>query len=417
MRRTLITLLVLALFSAGCMPGNYHDPVAASGAMVGSAVTETSADYQTMRGLLLWGFYDLEIARDASSCSIAPDRSAMADWGYHLNAVKLLETSPCTNCLWLSNIHLLPNGDLSIDVSIKHPFDNPVYTGFDVRGIIMFPASQYFPDNDLRQQAELPPYDGWISRWSSWKKGDAELMNPDAWTEIWAPDITVWHLGFDVPYTTYPIQNYYPGKFASGEELGTVNAYRHFWSNENRHMFEVGKTVTRTYVIRPPAEGPVLASYAIYAHWAEPLKIPVTDPAVDFGPEANSPIPYEFWITQDSPIDPDPPHLENTEGEHIHWHIKSWDIGTEYWGLTYMDLLYVNCIGANAQQHSSGLPDDYGFTGFYADAYKLVPGWLPGEWPYFFNIRIENPKKPWWLPIAHDFYIADIAIEAPDGEW
>jgi len=265
----------------------------------------------------------------------------------------------------------------------------------------------------------LDPYEGgvnhcgWLERWASHKKGDAELMNPDAWTTIWAPDSEDWHNAFDVPYSTYPIQNFYPGKFASGGDLGTINAYRHYWSNPNRHMFEIGKTVARTYIIRPPAEGPILASYAIYAHWDEPLEIPVTDPATDFGPEANSPIPYEFWVTQDSMIDPDAPKEE--KGNHIHWHIKSWSIGSEYWGLVHSDLLDFGGAGGNATP--SGLPDDYGLGSFDTDAYELVPEWLPGEWPYFFNIRIENPKKPWWLPIAHDYYIADIAIEAPDGEW
>jgi len=417
MRRTLITLLlVLALFSAGCMHADYRDPVGASGNVLAPAFTQTDGDHEPGGSFQIWGFYDLEIARDGSSVTIAPDRSAMADWGYHLNAVKLLETSPCTNCLSLSNIYLLPNGDLSVDVSIEHPFDNPVYTGFDVRGIIMFPASQYFPDNDLRALANLEPWGDWHSRWSSWKKGDAELMNPDGWTQIWAPDTERWHSAFDIPYSMYPIRNYYPGKFASGEDLGTINAYRHYWSNPTRHMFEVGKTVTRTYVIRPPAEGPILASYAIYAHWDEPLKIPVTDPATDFGPEANSPIPYEFWVTQDSEIDPDAPLEERAK--HIHWHIKSRDIGPELWLTAYGDLLYVGGGGGNVYPHPSGLPDDYYIGDFDTYPYELVPGWLPGEWPYLFCVYVANPKKPWWkLPLATDWYIADIAIEAPDGEW
>jgi len=415
MRIQAITCMTLSLILiVGC--ASNRNPAATSPSLcdAGEAVVDQGAD--RWGSFQPWGFYRLEIARDGSRADMIPDRTASVSWGYHLNAVKLLETSPCTNCLSLGNIYVLANGDLSVDISIKHPFDNPVYTGFDVRGIIMFPASQYFPDNDLRALANLEPWGDWHNRWSSWKKGDAELMNPDGWTEIWAPDTERWHSDFDLPYSAYPIQNYYPGKFASGEDLATINAYRHYWSNANRHMFEVGKTVARTYIIRPPAEGPVLASYAIYAHWDEPLKIPVTDPTTDFGPEANSPIPYEFWVTQDSVIDPDAPN--DVKAKHIHWHIKSWSIGSEYWILVHRDLLYVGGCGGNAQPHPSGLADDYGLGSFDTDAYELVPGWLPGEWTYLFIMEVANPKQPWWkLPLATDWYIADIAIEAPDGEW
>ncbi len=414
LRTTYLAWILIGLISVGCAQGHLKDPL-----QPGYTPNQAEVKQGEMRPEIgefkLWGFYDLMIARDGSFCSVVPNRTATADWGYHFNVVRLLESSPCTNCLNLSNIYLLPNGDLSVDISIRHPFVNPQYTGFDVRGIIMFPASQYVPDNDLLALAGFDPLE-WHNRFSSHQKGDAELMNPDAWTTLWAPD-GPWHNDYDVPYSGYPIQNYYPGKFASGANLGTINAYRHFWSNDNRHMFEVGKTVARTYIIRPPADGPIEASYAIYAHWDEPLKTPVTDPATDFGPEANSPIPYEFWVTQDSVIDPDAPNEE--QAKHIHWHVKSWTIGPEHWRLPYVDLLgpYGGSCGGDAKPHPSGLPDDYTNGAFNTKGYEWVPDWLPGEWPYIFAIRIENPKKPWWLPIAHDFYIADIAIEAPDGEW
>ncbi len=335
LRNACLLWIVLPLLLSGCAQSGLNDPVAVSGQFPECASKDVTQVQFPSGGFIPWGFYDLQIARDGSTVTIFPNRTAMADWGYHFNVVKLLESSPCTNCLNLGNIYLLPNGDLSVDISIRHPFVNPQYTGFDVRGIIMFPASQYVPDNDLLALAGFDPLE-WRERWSSHEKGDAELMNPDAWTTLWAPD-KPWHNDFDVPYSGYPIQNYYPGKFASGENLGTMNAYRHYWSNDTRHMFEVGKAVTRSYVIRPPAEGPILASYAIYAHWDEPLKIPVSDPATDFGPEANSPIPYEFWVTQDSVIDPDAPGDE--KAKHIHWHVKSWSIGPEYWLFSYDDLL------------------------------------------------------------------------------
>ncbi len=363
----------------------------------------------------MWGMFDIEIARDGAQSSVAFNRSATAAWGYHLNAVKLLEASPCKNCLNVSNIHKLANGDISIDISITHPYDNPVYTGFDVRGIIMFPASQLYPDTELRELIGQPPWEAsWVHRIASSEKGDAELMNPEGWTTIWAPGWPKDHQEFQLE-DGYPIFDYYPGKFASGDNLGTINAFRRFYSSENRHMFEVGKTVTQTYVIRPPAQGPIQASYAIYAHWAEPLSIPVSDPAVDFGPEANSPMPFEMWITQDSLIDPDAPPEERVK--HIHWHIKTWDIGFEYWGAEDRNLTYHKGF-TSLKPHPSGEADDYCLAGFDTDDYGLIPGAYPGKWPYLFKVWIQDPNEPWWpLQLGTEWVLADIEIGPYDGQW
>jgi hypothetical protein len=366
----------------------------------------------------MWGMFDIEIARDGSFADVAFNRTATAAWGYHLNAVKLLEVSPCTNCLNTSNVHKLANGDISVDISITHPYDNPVYTGFDVRGIIMFPASQVYPDNELRSLLGLEPVGSWQYRISRHEKGDAELMNPEGWTMIWAPGMKDVVFGYDGQFQLeygYPIFDYYPGKYASGENLGSINAFRRFYSNVNRHMFEAGKTVTRTYIIRPPAQGPIEASYAVYAHWAEPLKIPVTDPAVDFGPEANSPMPYEMWITQDSVIDPDAPPEEKVK--HIHWHIKTWDIGFEYWGAEDRNLTY--CYGyTSLQAHPSGESDDYCLVGFDTDCYGGLPDAYPGKWLYLFKIWIQDPNEPWYpIALGTEWVLADIEIGPYDGQW
>jgi hypothetical protein len=115
-------------------------------------ITPGIPDYGTN---IPWGYYDLEIARDGSYAHIIPNRTVNWRWGIHLNAVKLLEQDPCTKCISTSNVHKLPNGDVSVDITITHPYKNPMYTGFDVRGIIMFPASQYIPDQELREKAGI----------------------------------------------------------------------------------------------------------------------------------------------------------------------------------------------------------------------------------------------------------------------
>jgi hypothetical protein len=373
-------------------------------------------------GYIPWGYYELMIARDGSSAEVIPTRSAEDIlWGYHINVVKFLETEPCTNCLWLSNIHLLPNEDVSVDVNLKHPFTDPIWTGFDVRGIIMFPSSQIFMDNNLRMQAGMDPFpeDMWRYRISNHDMyGDAELVNADGWTTAWSSQKNdygwySWCIYFTPPYEA-PIYNYYPGKFASGDNLSTLSAFKRFQSTEVRHMFEVGKTVTRTYVIRPPASGPIKASYAVYAHWFPADNVPVTDPASDFGPRANSPLPYEFYITQDSPLDPDEP--DNVSDEKIHWHIKTWSIGVEYWTPSVKTMLEDGTAGSGLNPHPNGEPDDYMMNTNYFGAYYQLPGAFPGKNRMLFTLEINQPDYP-HTPLTCDFYIIDLDYAALDGEW
>jgi hypothetical protein len=242
-------------------------------------------------------------------------------------------------------------------------------------------------------------------------------MNSDGYTSAFSPEEndTLWWLN-DIwqKMDDLPIFGYYHGKFASGENLGNINGYKHYWSNENRHMFEVNKTVTRTYIIRPPAIGPIEASYVVYAHWFEPDVLPVTNPVSDFPPQANSPLPYEFWITQDEPIDPDKDGYE--QSQHIHWHIKTWSKGVEDWLGDQHDVTYEYPWGGSLYPHPSGEPDDYWLKDFEERPYSLIPGGLPGSWPYLYRVAVKGDVKPHWVPIGLEYYIAWIDIAASDGE-
>jgi len=365
-----------------------------------------------------WGTYDLEIASDATCVRVKPARNPSGKYGIHLNATKLLEAGPCYDCLSTGNLKLLPNGDVSIDISITHPYSDARYTGFDVRGIIMFPASQNFPDVELRKAAGWDDnYGGYVIRIASSEKGDAELMNPDGWTTIWSPDVEeLWGVWDQIEEGDYPILKYYAGKYASGENLSVISPFRRFHSNETRHMFEVGKTVTRTYIIRPPASGPIKASYAICAHWAPATNVPVSDPALDFPPEANSPTPFEFTITQDEPIDPDDISWESAK--HLHYRIKAWNSDLSSWVVTLLDIGCISNPGGQFEPYPGGEPDEYYFAGFTALPWENIPGCLPADCLYVFRLEMMDPEHVWWpeLRLGTDFYIFKIAIEASDGE-
>ena len=122
----------------------------------------------------------------------------------------------------------------------------------------------------------------------SWRQlGDPQLLNADGFTYFWSP----WYDSG----SSAPICSYWPGKYSSGTRTANMNGFLNFYTIENRHIFEVGKTVSRTYHIWLPA-GPVTAGYAVDACWQPPAKTPVTDPVADFPVTANGPECYRFKV-------------------------------------------------------------------------------------------------------------------------
>jgi len=417
MRTTWIYLTLVLIFLPAC-----------SWLAADTAATAPSLDLPLPRECIgsdvSWGVYDLVIARDGSEYTLVPRRSAEAVyyWGYHINAVKLLEVSPGKNCIRIAKVNVLSNGDLAVDISITHPYEDACYTGFDVKGIIIFPSSQYIADPEIYEHNYGKPPQYWFWRFASYRKGDAELMNPDGHTMIWAPDNrSRQEHYFDIEEGDLPILRYYPGRMASGEDLGTINGFKTYYSNKNRHMFEAGRTVTRTFIIRPPAEGPIEASYAVYAHWAPPSVYPVTNPAVDFPPEANSPIPYEFWIEQVSPIDPDAP--DEVKAESLLWHIKYWhfgpDSGPENWDPEgWLDLMNGSYgSGISLEEAFDICPDCYRTDIFYI-SWETFCDFVPGTLPVIFFYSVRPPGWKSYHPrLATANYIAWLDFEACDGEW
>jgi len=225
---------------------------------------------------MLWGEWEFRFSEDHESVDVTPKRAGRV----HLNALKFLEEY-CGDCVEITNIQNNGDGTLDLTVRITHPFDgHPEYTGFDVKGIIMFPASL-----EVRwDSSSKPPVDQHI--WVSWAKmGDAELLNADGYIVRWSP----W---YDSGQTD-PIFNYWHGKYANGLPNANLNAYLDFYTDEERHMFRVNESVERVFHISLPP-GPLTAAYAVEACWAPATVQPVTDPLIDFPIEANMPEPYYF---------------------------------------------------------------------------------------------------------------------------
>ncbi|MCK4721050.1 hypothetical protein KAU08_10340, partial [bacterium] len=182
-------------------------------------------------------------------------------------------------CFEITNVTWPEPGYIDVDIKITHPYADPYYTIFDVRGIIMFDGSLAFPESGMTMSEKC--------------FGDGELLNAEGYTSLY----NTWTIGS--PAT--PIQEYYQGSLATLALPDSIlNGYiRHISDDPSntRNALLTGDSVTRTYSIKYPAFEYVLG-YAVDASWAEPQETPVDDPMTDFGPNANSPEPWKIEVLE-----------------------------------------------------------------------------------------------------------------------
>ena len=201
-----ILLALLTAMAVGCAARTPVMPDSGNQAL--QVVQNISAPDDQHR---LWGEYTWYVNANHDHIDVVPRRQARL----HLNALKFLE-SYCTDCVKITKIKNNGDGTIDATVRIKHPFpDNPEYTGFDVKGIVMFSGSHAVTWDDPR----LYPFN--VDLKISWReKGDPELLNPDGFTPRWNPG---WDSG-----SSMPIYNYWPGKYSNGTPTSMLNAYLDF---------------------------------------------------------------------------------------------------------------------------------------------------------------------------------------------
>jgi len=263
----LAALLFMTLL-IGC--GKSHDPIAGGiDASVAPAAMRQPSDSRSGTGnRVLWGLWKISIAADRETVTVLPDRVG----ALHFNVVRLLEVTPCTDCLRIQNLQLIPDG-LSADVTLIHPFPGLLrYTGFDVRGIFISGSDYTFPASGRKIAC-----------------GDevARMLNPDGYTHLFNPT--------DFPPTKPPILGYIPGHKAPGGDLSaTLNPYVAYEQDKPRCVFMPGTVSTRTVLLHFPP-GPLEFGYAVDASWF-PAGGEVTDPVNDFPPEANCMEAYKIDV-------------------------------------------------------------------------------------------------------------------------
>jgi len=274
----LLLALIAIFWCIGCSHGA-ESPLAPDGAQpqgvvepIGNANGEPSEGWRIPLGL-----YKLAADPEAGTLDVETMRTAEI----HMNGVVYLEGGPVP-LLKYSGVKFSNGGkQLDVDIEITHPQDDPVFTVFDVHGILLSRGSM----------GDWSGSDVFISG-----PEKTRLMNSDGFTRWWNPK------EFKKP----GLYGYKPGAMGTPIpifEAATINGYKTFGdglgptselSDLNpalRGMFSVGTSCTRHYTIS--LQGGLKFNYAVDASWAFPTKLPPTPPD-DFPQNAN--MPEAYWI-------------------------------------------------------------------------------------------------------------------------
>ena len=287
---SVLFVVLLLAFLAGCSSAGNTLAPDSSGSLPEPRAPQQGTPW-------VWDYGLFRVSADHSSI----ERLPLRDSDIHVNVTKFVEPPDCSNCLVIGKPIIQPDGTLKVKVVLKHPFpETPEFTGFDVRGTVIFPATRYWKAN---QQGLMwvtpnfePLFEGKVPFYfSRAEDGGGHLLNGEGFTLFFFP-------GFHAPGWDLPIFKYKKGVHAYGPDPdSTINGYRVFTNDPDRHMFLVNDMITRTYHISPP-EGEFIFGYVVDASWCRPTKIPVTDPKNDFPFWANCEDGYVLQVEHLSPF-------------------------------------------------------------------------------------------------------------------
>jgi hypothetical protein len=373
--RLIFILIFFTVLSIGCS-GISH-PVAPKTSPTKANLSQTS--YHST-----WGIWQLHVSADHTRIEVVPYRIVE----YHFCVTPFMEQFPCNDCLSIWPPAIQPDGTLKVQVTLKHPLPIPRFTGFDVRGMVYFPATQEHETASLPLGSRIwkMPYPsggidpGFMSNsmplnFSRADDGGGEVLNADGYSCYLIPGVTY--------SKDWPIFSYQPGKFGiePTPQYVTVNPYKLFASDDERRMFLASDVITREYHIALP-KGPFTFGYAVDASWWPPDKIPVTDPATDFPREANAEDPWKIEYEQLLPI------CEENVGKHIFKvtaHHRGIDDKWYFWIFAWdVSQQAINCTHALFASGPEDVIDDFTTAGYfelrqdwwwlYGQDGKIIPG-------------------------------------------
>ncbi len=258
-----------------------------------------------------WGQWMFYVNESHTSIEAVPVRTAAKN----LNVTKFVEVSPCSNCLQISKPFPQPDGTVKVKVWLRHPFpDNPEFTGFDVRGVVIFPATRHWYAEKLDVlYHQILPWDDYNHEppklFFSWPDdGGGALLNVEGYSYYFWPSYELYVKPDYEPEPPedydVPIYKYQQGKHATPDfPDSTINPYLQFNDGGERRIFKTSDCIMREYYLRLPP-GEFSFGYIVQASWAKPLNQPVTDPATDFPSYANAEDMFIVEFDQFKPMDP-----------------------------------------------------------------------------------------------------------------
>ncbi len=373
-----IILVSIMAILAGCSTGADISPVAPA-PMNDARIADTSNH-------VLWGYYQFSIDAVAEKVDVVPLRQT----AMHLNAMKYLETPTSTLVSIESPPHFY-DGSLLIDIGLTHPLPQKLYTGFDVRGILISRGSEIFDGGYI-----LPGL------------SDLRLEDADGYTRYWNP-------------TEFGGSGYQDGILGTPNAVGnfnaTVNGYMYFGDDVGvydelrdidtgmRGAFSTGTMNVREYEIILGNSG-LLFNYAVDASWAMPDQIPPTVPD-DFDPQkANS---KEAWF-----VDPHVTSFITPDGGECTLDVDVYD----WQGMATIEGVYVQAPDIFTGTKQFGSPVDYGDYVTYSITFANELGGYGEYLPILVRVRdTEAATNPYLESFVFGYVpIVDVEITLDEDE-
>ncbi len=360
-----ILACVILLAFAGCSSG--QSPVTPDPGPDQLAINTVNQSNRTV-----WGYWTIRVDPDRETIEVVPNREA----GSHFNVVRLLEVTPCSDCLSIQNLSWLPNNIVQCDFQLRHPFPGLVkLTGFDVRGVLVTSGDTLFPTSN---------------RYVSLDGSNPALIDPDGFTALFNP------VEFPSGSTPWPILEYIQGKFAFGDDFtGTLNPFMAFCKDNPRRMFVSGTTETVTINLNFPSV-PFEFGYIVDASWIHVDEI--IDPLSDFPPEANCLEPYRLEFQM-------PDELTSEQGDTAEIQVEVFD----HQGIDTISTVSIECPslfdGEIFLSYSSQSGDD---SWLYDGVITNANGASPDQYPVL--ARVISQESDFNLGEMAAFQIEDITV-------
>ncbi len=203
----------------------------------------------------------------------------------HFNVLQMLEGWACTNCIGVEGVSWSDDGNLLVDISIRHPYatDRLDLVGRDVRGVAIFPGTTEFPYHSVRNEVGV----------EETLLASRYLLNPDGYTT---------HFNRETAEEGPGLFDYKRGKMTWPSEMdikGNLHPFRYFYTHEYKQLFYPGHKVVETYELDIEFQEPFTFAYSVDASWNYPHKWPVTNPITDFDISANAREAFNISFTVD----------------------------------------------------------------------------------------------------------------------